>query len=505
VDELCRLVDACLLPGFDATGPPLPAWLGRALQRGLAGVVLYGHNLTTPAGPGALTAALRAERPDLLVALDEEGGDVTRLEMAHGSSYPGNLALGTVDDQALTRRVAAAIGRDLAAAGVNLDLAPVVDVNCDPDNPVIGVRSFGADPGLVAAHGTAFVAGLQGAGVAACAKHFPGHGDTRSDSHHTLPVVTATAELLRARELVPFRAAVRAGVRAVMTAHVRFPALDALPATLSPTILDGLLRRELGFDGVVVTDALDMGAVTGSWSMGEAAVRSLAAGADALCLGPAGGEAAVEAIRRAVAAAVRDGTLPPARLEQAAARVRDLAAWAAPAATGTAGPAWPPGDPPGARAGPHPGLEAARRALRVEGDLPLGGPPAVVELHAEPNLAVGATRWGLAAALAELGPVARVLRLDAAPAHPGELDDLVAGLGSAPLVVAVRDAYRSPWQRAWLRRLADQRPDAVTVAVGMPDDLALVPGPALATHGAARVCTDAAAEALAGRGAGSPA
>ncbi len=156
----------------------------------------------------ALTADLRSEREDVIVAIDEEGGDVTRLEAATGSSYPGNAALGVVDDATLSERVAASLGAELAAAGVNLDFAPVADVNTNPQNPVIGIRSFGADADLVGRHVAAFVCGLQSAGVAACAKHFPGHGDTSVDSHLALPVVDA----VDSQALLPFHAAIEAGV-----------------------------------------------------------------------------------------------------------------------------------------------------------------------------------------------------------------------------------------------------------------------------------------------------
>ena len=161
----------------------------RWLEQGLGGVVLFGWNVESSEQLRLLTAALRSERDDVLVGIDEEGGDVTRLEARTGSSYPGNAALGAVDDVELTEQVAAAMAADLRAVGVNLDLAPVADVNTNPQNPVIGIRSFGADGRLVARHVAAFVRGLQGAGVAACAKHFPGHGDTSEDSHHELPVV----------------------------------------------------------------------------------------------------------------------------------------------------------------------------------------------------------------------------------------------------------------------------------------------------------------------------
>ena len=302
-------------------GPTLPTWAARLLEGGLGSVCLFGSNIPAYAGVRALSDAVHAAGADVLVATDEEGGDVTRLYTAEGSPFPGNAALGAVDDPALTRRVAASIGTALAAAGVDLDLAPVVDVNSDPRNPVIGVRSFGADPALVARHTTAYVEGLQSAGVGACAKHFPGHGDTAVDSHLGLPTVDVGLDVLLARELVPFAAAVRAGTLAVMTSHVLLPALDAdRPATLSPAVL-GLLRGELGFDGLLVSDAVDMAGASAGRGEPAAAVLALAAGCDLVCLGADKDEAAHVAVLEAIADAVTDGSLPEARLAEAAGRV----------------------------------------------------------------------------------------------------------------------------------------------------------------------------------------
>jgi beta-N-acetylhexosaminidase len=275
-EDLHRLALTCLLPGFEGT--TAPDWLRRRVGDGLGGVLLFARNVVSPSQLARLGAALRAERPSVLVGMDEEGGDVTRLEAADGSSYPRNLALGVAADPALTRAVGAAIGADLAAAGINLDTAPGADVNRDPRNPVIGVRSFGSDPALVATHTAAMVEGLQAQGVAACAKHFPGHGDTAVDSHQALPSVSGDADSLAAA-LLPFRAAIAAGTRCVMTAHIIVPAWDAVPATISRRILTGLLREELGFDGLAITDGLEMAAVSGTVGLAEGAVRAVAAGA----------------------------------------------------------------------------------------------------------------------------------------------------------------------------------------------------------------------------------
>ncbi|HEU5109506.1 MAG TPA: glycoside hydrolase family 3 N-terminal domain-containing protein, partial [Micromonosporaceae bacterium] len=255
---LRRLVLRTLLGAFP--GPTPPDWALELVEQGLGGYTLFGFNVESPEQLAATTAALSAVRADVLLAIDEEGGDVTRLAHATGSPYPGNAALGAVGDVGLTTRVYRAIGAELAAAGLNLNLAPTVDVNTADDNPIIGTRSFGADPARVAEHAAAAVAGLQEAGVAACAKHFPGHGATTTDSHVGLPVLDVSRSVWSERDLPPFAAVVDAGTAAVMTAHVVVRALDDRPATTSAAVLR-ILREELGFEGAVVSDALDMRAI----------------------------------------------------------------------------------------------------------------------------------------------------------------------------------------------------------------------------------------------------
>ncbi len=330
---LARLADAVLIPPFP--GHRAPGWVLAALDRGLAGVTLFGPNIEGPEQLAALTAQLRGAGPQPLVALDEEGGDVTRIAHLTGSPYPGNAALGAVDDVALTAAVHQALGQDLAALGVTVDLAPSVDVNTAADNPVIGIRSFGSDPDLVARHAAAAVSGLQAAGVAACAKHFPGHGSTSADTHRELVTVDASLDLLRHRDLPPFIAAIAAGVRGVMPGHLRVPELTGdLPATLSPAALTGLLRGELGFTGVIISDALEMRAVSDAYGIPEAAVRAVAAGTDLLCLGRDLSEDGYLAVRRALSEAVSSGRLPARRLEEAERNVAQLRAWLAAAGPG---------------------------------------------------------------------------------------------------------------------------------------------------------------------------
>lgn len=368
--RLLRWAHSVLQPGFEGT--TVPDWVRRRISEGLASVVLFGRNIHGPEQVAGLTAALYAENPGL-VAVDEEAGDVTRLEARTGASRPGNLALGTLDDIDVTEQVARDVGRELHGLGITLNYAPSADVNTNPLNPVIGVRSFGARPDVVSRHAAAWVRGLQSAGVAACAKHFPGHGDTVVDSHLGLPQVSADAGSLALTALPPFIAAMDAGVRAVMTAHLLVPAYDSRwPATLSRPVVGDLLRGELGFTGLVVTDAVEMGAVADRYGVPGAAVRAVAAGADVVCVG--GGNAAEETTARLAAAlvnAVLDGRLPERRLTEAAGRLREFAAWAGTLRRKAATPAGAPGI----------GLAAARRAVHVhhepgrDTEFPLVGAP----------------------------------------------------------------------------------------------------------------------------------
>jgi beta-N-acetylhexosaminidase len=508
---LARLADAVLIPPFP--GHRAPRWVLAALERGLAGVTLFGPNIAGPEQLAALTSQLHGARPQPLVALDEEGGDVTRIAHLTGSPYPGNAALGAVDDVALTAAVHRALGHDLAALGVTVNLAPSVDVNTAADNPVIGIRSFGSDPGLVARHAAAAVSGLQAAGVAACAKHFPGHGSTSADTHRELVTVDASLDLLRRRDLPPFAAAIAAGVRGVMPGHLRVPELTGdLPATLSPAALTGLLRGELGFTGVIISDALEMRAVSAAYGIPEAAVRAMAAGTDLLCLGRDLSEDGYLAVRRALSEAVSSGRLPARRLEEAERNVAQLRAWLARTFPGGPASAGPTGRTTGGRAaggraaddrtraagdagaGAHIGLVAARRAIRSSG---VPGPladPVVVELDGAANIAVGAVPWGLGA-WAGPGSVRRVPAGPAAGDPARIIAEVQAQAAGRPLIVVVRDAHRHPAARAVITGLVAARPDTVVVDMGLP--LWRPPGGVhVATYGAARVNAQAAAEVL---------
>ncbi len=487
---LTRLAEAILIPPFP--GSSAPRWITDALGRGLAGVTLFGPNISTPEQVSALTASLRAAgQPEPVIAIDEEGGDVTRVAYADGSPYPGNAALGAVDDIAATSAVYQAIGADLAALGINFNLAPCADVLGAADSPAVGTRSFGMDTALVARHTAAAVTGLQGAGVAACTKHFPGHGRTGTDSHEAIATIDGGLAELRRRDLPPFAAAIKAGTIAIMPSHLRLPELTGeLPATVSRAALTGLLRGELGFTGVIVCDALEMRATRDMYGVPGAAVLAVAAGTDLLCLGRDSDEEEYLAVRTALVGAVGDGTLAAARLEEAADRVARLRGGLA--RLGGDGALSPRGD--GALSlgadGARIGLTAARRAARLAGPRPVLSHPLIIEVEPRENIAAGRFGWGLAP-WAPAGSVRRV----SADRVVGADGILEAARGRS-LVAVVRDAHRDQNTRSLIGTLFAARPDLVLVEMGLPrwrppGDITY-----LATYGASRANAQAAAELL---------
>jgi beta-N-acetylhexosaminidase len=292
------------------------------------GVALFTRNIVGPAQTTALVRGVRAHDPRVagvriptFVAVDQEGGNVVRLK-SMATVLPTAMALGATDDVELARRVGQALGRDLVAWGFNMNFAPVLDVNSNPKNPVIGTRSFGADPERVAALGSGYIRGLTDEGIVAVAKHFPGHGDTDVDSHYGLPVLAHDRARLDAVELLPFERAFAAGLPAVMTAHIALPQIAEaadLPATVSRRVLTGIVRRDLRWQGLVITDGLEMKGVIENYGTGEAAVQAIVAGADMVMV--LWSPQAKKAVRRALLQASQSGRIPRARLDEAVRRV----------------------------------------------------------------------------------------------------------------------------------------------------------------------------------------
>lgn len=457
------LLPTLLWPGF--TGTTLPGWVARELDRGLAGVVLFARNIESPAQVRALAAEIRQHNPHALIAADEEGGTVTRLEAAGGSTLPGAGALGAVDDPAVTEAVGRELGRRCLAVGIDVVLGPVADVNTNPANPVIGVRSFAADPDTVARHVAACVRGITATGAACCLKHFPGHGDTTADSHHALPVSGATAETQDSVHLPPFLAGIAAGAPMVMSAHVVVPHLGPEPATCNPAAL--ALLRGAGFAGVICSDALEMAAIAEGRGIARGAADAVAAGCDLLCLGnpsPGADEAQYGQAYAGLAGALAEGRLEPARVAEAAGRVRALQ-------DALAGATAPPGPAPDFAA-------VAMRAL--SGDLPpVSGALLVADLRHRVNMAAGEGGDRFTAALREAG--ARVRRVAPRPeayaAPEPEPDET--------LLLVTDDLRPGSWQRG----VRDALGDPPTIHAGLPVD---APG-VLCTRDGSRVAARAAA------------
>jgi beta-N-acetylhexosaminidase len=469
-----RLAYGVLLAQFPGT--TVPGWLRPSLSSGLAGIIVFGENTpdieTTRRVVGEFQDAVRAAgEPSLVVASDEEGGDVTRLQHVEGSSLPGNAALGDVDDPELTRRCASAYGKLMAYAGITLTIAPCLDVASEPLNPVIGVRSFGADPDLVARHGAAFAAGLRECGVRSCGKHFPGHGATRTDSHLALPVLDVPLDVLASRDEAPFAC----GVDAVMTAHVVVRALGGGPATLSAWSRQRI--RALGIEGPIITDALGMHAISDLYDMGEASVLALEAGADLLCLDSPTGrdpQADFEASVAGIEAALDSGRLSAEALR--ASHVRNLTL------TGTPAPAEPLDQILAALDAV--GSEAAARAVRTGGFVRCDPPVVVADLRHRVSVAAGAAPLALAEVLERRGALAKLVR----GVH-------VAIGAQEPVVAVVREPLADAAEGDALASLLAARPDTVVVHTGLA---AAAPSAEriVYAHGAGRVNAEAVADLL---------
>ena len=307
------------LPGKTVT----PEMRSLAREFSLGGIIFFARNIEAPEQVAELAHDTQQLVPSvpLWISVDQEGGQVARLKSPF-TKWPPMAVLGRRGDEGLARRFAAALAAELRAVGITLDYAPVLDIHTNPNNPIIGDRALSEDAAMVARLGAAIIEELQRGGVAACGKHFPGHGDTSVDSHLELPLVEHPPDRIRGVECVPFAAAIKAGVAFIMTAHVLVPSLDEKrPATLSRRIVQGMLREELGFKGVILSDDLEMKAIAATYSVPDAAVQAIAAGCDGLLI--CSGDVEVQALAlEALVHAVEDGRIPFTRIEDALKRLR---------------------------------------------------------------------------------------------------------------------------------------------------------------------------------------
>lgn len=485
--ELNRLAHGVLFPALGR--PHVPNWVGPRIGAGLGGFVIFGKDIVDGEQFQRLAAELHGLRDHVLLSIDEEGGDVNRLENLGGFSMPGNRALGELDDLELTRQAAFQIGLSLVEAGIDWDLAPAVDTAVNPLSPN-GIRCFGSDRELVSRHTAAWVEGLQAAGVSACAKHYPGHGLSGTDAHLATPLVDVSRAELLDSYLDPFRAAIDAGVDSIMVSHDLVPQVDDVPATISRVLLTDILRGELGYDGVVITDALEMYGIADVAPLPEAAVRAIEAGADALCLGSWAFLDDVEVAAAALVEAVESGRLPLERLQSANDRLARL---------GTR----PKADIAlrdkalGERLAEQVAVSHGEVRLRSEHVL-------IIRLEPTHSPAAGSAGWGVEQLLREAGKVVESIGLSGQTYNgPGMAR---AGVGEfrseygadSQVVLMVRGAHRFGWQEKLITELQSQHPDMIVVDMGVPGtDYSGFAG-WIQTFGSARVCSEVATRRLLG-------
>ncbi|HET6294501.1 MAG TPA: glycoside hydrolase family 3 protein [Kribbella sp.] len=485
--ELNRLAHGVLFPALGR--PHVPNWVGPRIEAGLGGFVIFGRDIVDGDQFRRLAADLHELRDHVLLSIDEEGGDVNRLENLGGFSMPGNRALGELDDPELTRQAAFQIGLSLIEAGIDWDLAPAVDTAVNPLSPN-GIRCFGSDRELVSRHTAAWVEGLQAAGVSACAKHYPGHGLSGTDAHLATPLVDVSRAELLDSYLDPFRAAIDAGVDSIMVSHDLVPQLDDVPATISRTLLTDILRGELGYDGVVITDALEMYGIADVAPLPEAAVRAIEAGADALCLGSWAFLEDVDLAATALVEAVESGRLPLERLQSANDRLARL---------GTRSKA------DIALRDNSLGERLAEQVAVSHGDVRLRSEHVlIIRLEPTHSPAAGSAGWGVELLLREAGKVVESIGLSGqtyngpgmARAGAGEFRSEYGA--DSQVVLMVRGAHRFDWQEKLITELQGQHPDMIVVDMGVPGtDYSGFAG-WIQTFGSARVCSEVATRRLLG-------
>lgn len=495
-------VGRMLLVGFEGLAAPqyILDWLA---QGRIGGIILFARNVESPRQVADLVRTLqRAAKHPPLISIDQEGGIVARLRDGFSES-PGAMALGAAGSEELAERVAHVLGTELRALGINFNLAPVVDIGHDRSNPVISTRTLGAEAERVSRLAVAQVRGFQSAGVGACAKHFPGHGNTPTDSHVSLPVVSGSLDFLWAHDLVPFRAVVEAGIASVMISHVKFEELDPdYPSTLSRAIITDLLRDEIGFDGLIVTDCMEMQAITQNYGAGESAVLAALAGVDAMFFSHTRENQA--AAYDALLEAAQSGRLPLMQIDAASARLDAFTRQY---------PALEPGDLSAIRREEH--LAVCRAAAEAgtvqlgadQGLLPLRPDAqriAVIEFASQLETGVldqsGLT--GLGALFHAAAPRVKHIALNSADPQPEALEEARQTVEAADVViVATRSAHLLGKQREIAQEMLDLADKSVLLCLRNPYDVEVLDGAdaVLCTCGDGAPSLQAAVDALLGR------
>lgn len=450
-----------LSPGFGGT--TLPTYIKKYLENGLGAITLFGSNTPDLETTARLVAEIRKINPDCVISIDEESGDVTRMWAKTGSPFPSPFLLGRIDDATLTESVFRQLGAYLALADIDVTFGPVLDLVVSADNPIVGVRSFGLQSELVVRHGEAAVRGLGFAGVSATPKHFPGHGKTSDDSHHELPTVNASLAELMKDDIAPFVATIKTGAKAIMVGHLLVPKVDDQAASLSSVWCQDVLRGKLNFQGVIVTDALDMGALGGVAAIDFSSIKALRAGANLLCLSGLDDQSKIiERILDLAESELTDSDLE--KIEYSKRKIATLRR----ATTAEIG------------LEPLPNT-LYKNGFETQGNLALKpGSIAVLSLEASPTIASGHIAWGLETSFNSLGY------------DHGEFDT------AENKIVQFRDAWRDPVIFDRLMMVKQANPSAIFVDFGWPT-YAFEAKNLIRAFGATRAHTDAVADLLLGR------
>ncbi|MFM8192275.1 MAG: glycoside hydrolase family 3 N-terminal domain-containing protein [Actinomycetota bacterium] len=469
-DELDRAILAHFSPGFGGT--EIPSWLTPYLENGVGGVTLFSSNTPAIDSAADLVEKMRSLAPEIIISIDEEGGDVTRLYVTEGSPFPTPALLGRCNDIDLTTDTYFELGKILNSIGVDLNLAPVADVSIEVENPIVGVRSFSADFDISSRHVIAAITGLRRAGVASCIKHFPGHGGVIEDSHHELPKLIGSQKQLESTHLKPFISAISAGVEAVMTGHIVMSALDDKnPASCSQLMTEKYLKHDLGFSGLVVTDALDMGALGGPKKIHQSALRAIKAGADLLCFSGLYDQSIfLESSLKHIREAIDTGELSS---EKVLSNAEKLRSWKSP-------------KPQGSSVRNMPEFDRFLSGIFIQGDVALKGDQIqLIEISADPTIAAGFVGWGLRRALTTAGIRVKL-----------ESSDIDLGsVSSNQIVVAFRDAFRDNKVLAALEKIHRARPDSVFVDMGWPT-LRFKPDNLIRTYGSSALASELATKIM---------